>query len=144
MKISLVVIGKTQDKSIAEVIADYSSRINRYTSFDLVETTDEKLAKTLDKFDRVFLLDEHGREYRSVEFADLVQKQLNTGLKSVAFVVGGPFGFSDEIRAHSKIITGGDIALSKMTFPHDLIRVIFIEQLYRAFTILRNEKYHHE
>jgi 23S rRNA (pseudouridine1915-N3)-methyltransferase len=140
MKISLVVVGKTQGSGIAEAIADYSSRINRYAPFEILDATDEKLAKTLDKFDRVFLLDEHGRAYRSVEFADFLQKQLNAGLKSVAFVVGGPFGFSDEVRA----LSDGEIALSPMTFPHDLVRAIFTEQLYRAFTILKNEKYHHE
>ncbi|HVT75310.1 MAG TPA: 23S rRNA (pseudouridine(1915)-N(3))-methyltransferase RlmH [Candidatus Paceibacterota bacterium] len=144
MKIGLIVVGKTQDKAVAEVIADYSKRIERYSGFELIETTDDKLASRIEKFDRAFLLDEHGREYRSVEFADLVQKQMNAGSKSVAFVVGGPFGFSAEIRALPPVTRGGTIALSKMTFPHDLVRAIFLEQLYRAFTILRNEKYHHE
>ena len=140
MKISLVTVGKTQDRDIATVIADYASRINRYVTFESVDTSEDKLAKTLEKFDRVFLLDEKGREYRSVEMADFVNKQMNAGVKAITFVVGGPFGFSAEVRAMSD----GDIALSKMTFPHDLVRVIFVEQLYRAFSILKNEKYHHE
>jgi 23S rRNA (pseudouridine1915-N3)-methyltransferase len=144
MKITLITIGKTQDREIAGVIADYAARIGRYVGFEFVETSDEKLVKTLEKFDRVYLLDERGREYRSVEFADFVNKQMNAGVKAVAFVVGGPFGFSVEVCAHPKVAAGGGIALSKMTFPHDLVRVIFLEQLYRAFTILKNEKYHHE
>jgi 23S rRNA (pseudouridine1915-N3)-methyltransferase len=144
MKISLITIGKTQDKEVAGVIADYSARIARNVGFELVETTDDKLAKALDKFDRAFLLDEKGREYRSVEFADFVNRQMNSGVKSIAFVVGGPFGFSDEVRGHARVTAGGSIALSKMTFPHDLVRAIFLEQLYRAFSILKNEKYHHE
>ncbi|HVU06267.1 MAG TPA: 23S rRNA (pseudouridine(1915)-N(3))-methyltransferase RlmH [Candidatus Paceibacterota bacterium] len=140
MKISLVVVGKTQDPNVAALVADYSSRIDRYSGFDIVETTDDKLMKNLEKYDRIFLLDEKGRAYRSVEFADFIQKQLNAGIRSAVFVVGGPFGFSDEVRA----LADGSIALSSMTFPHDLVRAIFLEQLYRAFTILRNEKYHHE
>lgn len=140
MKISLITVGKTQDKSVSELIADYSKRIGRYTGFEFIETTDDKLTKTLQKHDRVFLLDENGREYRSIELADFIQKQMNSGVKSVAFVVGGPFGFTDEIRA----LSHGQIAISKMTFPHDLVRVIFLEQLYRAFSIVKNEKYHHQ
>jgi 23S rRNA (pseudouridine1915-N3)-methyltransferase len=145
MKITLVTVGKTQDKDVAALIADYSSRINRYCTFESIDTTNEKLAERLEKFDRVFLLDEHGREYRSIEFADFIGKQMNSGVKNIAFVVGGPFGFTDIIRAMATPAKGGgQMALSKMTFPHDLIRAIFTEQLYRAFSILKNEKYHHE
>ncbi|MBX4209112.1 23S rRNA (pseudouridine(1915)-N(3))-methyltransferase RlmH [Candidatus Parcubacteria bacterium] len=140
MKIALVTVGKTQDESVAALVMEYSKRIGRYATFESADTTDEKLAERLEKYDRVFLLDEKGREYRSVEFADFIGKQMNSGVKSVAFAVGGPFGFSDEVRA----IADGSIALSKMTFPHDLVRAIFLEQLYRAFSILKNEKYHHE
>ena len=165
MKISLVTVGKTENRDIAGVIAEYSQRINRYVTFDVLEVSDNgkddsKLVKALEKFDRVFLLDEHGREYRSTEFADFVGKQMNSGVKSVAFVVGGPFGFSDEVRAMATSQKNGGqntqnrqsgqdkrdghIALSLMTFPHDLVRAIFVEQLYRAFSILKHEKYHHE
>lgn len=140
MKISLVVVGKTQTKDLQESVLDYSKRISRYCGFEMIEASDEKLAKALEKFDRVFLLDEKGKEYTSVEFSGFIEKQLNAGVKNIAFVIGGPFGFSEEVRA----LADSSLALSKMTFPHDLVRVVFLEQLYRAFTILRNEKYHHE
>jgi len=140
MKIALVTVGKTNISELRESIADYSKRIGRYSPFELVDTSDDKLEKTLEKFERVFLLDEHGREYTSVEMSQFIEKQLMMSPKSIAFVVGGPFGFSQPVRD----MADGQIALSKMTFPHDLVRVIFLEQLYRAFTILKNEKYHHE
>src|SRR6185369_14712115 len=140
MKISLVTVGKTQTKDLQDSVLDYTHRISRYTGFEFIETSDEKLAKVLEKFDRVFLLDEKGREYTSMEMSQFLNKQMGGGFQNIAFVVGGPFGFSSEVRA----LSDGDIALSKMTFPHDLVRVIFLEQLYRAFTILKNEKYHHE
>lgn len=140
MKISLVTVGKTETKALQESVAEYTKRINRYATFEFIDTSEEKLAKQLEKSDRVYLLDEKGREYTSVEMSQFLEKQLNAGFKSIAFVIGGPFGFSKEVREMSD----GDIALSKMTFPHDLCRVIFLEQLYRAFSILKNEKYHHE
>ncbi|MDE2116654.1 MAG: 23S rRNA (pseudouridine(1915)-N(3))-methyltransferase RlmH [Patescibacteria group bacterium] len=144
MKITLVTVGKAPQATIREIVADYAGRIGRYVNFDFIETTEEKLAAVLGKHDRVFLLDERGTECRSVEFADIIERQLNSGVKSVAFTIGGPFGFADDVRAVAQAKRGGSIALSKMTFPHDLVRVIFLEQLYRAFTIIRNEKYHHE
>lgn len=144
MKISLVTVGKTQTKELQDSVLDYSKRISRYSQFEFVNTTDEKLVKNLEKFDRIFLLDEKGKEYTSVEFSGFIEKQMNAGIKNIAFVVGGPFGFSEEVRALAQSRSGAPIALSKMTFPHDLVRVIFLEQLYRAFTILKNEKYHHE
>jgi 23S rRNA (pseudouridine1915-N3)-methyltransferase len=140
MKIALVTVGKTNIKELQDSIADYTKRIERYTAFEFIETSEEKLEKALDKFERVYLLDEKGKEYTSMEMSVFIDKQLNMGAKSLAFVVGGPFGFSDVVRA----LADGTIALSKMTFPHDLVRVIFLEQLYRGFTILKNEKYHHE
>jgi 23S rRNA (pseudouridine1915-N3)-methyltransferase len=140
MKIALVTVGKTNISELRDSIADYSKRISRYSPFELIDTSDEKLEKTLEKFERVFLLDEHGREHTSVEMSQFLEKQQMMSPKSIAFVVGGPFGFSQAIRD----MADGQIALSKMTFPHDLVRVIFLEQLYRAFTILKNEKYHHE
>jgi 23S rRNA (pseudouridine1915-N3)-methyltransferase len=140
MKIALVTVGKTNSKELQESIRDYAHRINHYSSFEFIETTDEKLEKMLEKFERIYLLDEKGREYTSVELSEFIEKQLNMAPKNIAFVVGGPFGFTQTIRD----IADGSIALSKMTFPHDLVRVIFLEQLYRAFTILKNEKYHHE
>lgn len=141
MKIALVVVGKTQSRELASAMADYAKRLSHYASFEIVEVAgDDKLAKALDRYDRVFLLDEHGRELSSIELAGFIDKQLSAGLQSVAFAIGGPFGFSAEVRA----LADAEISLSKMTFPHDLVRTIFLEQLYRAFTILRNEKYHHE
>lgn len=140
MKIALIAVGKTNTKELQETIADYEKRISRYSPFEFIETTDEKLEKNLEKFERVYLLDEKGKEYTSVELAAFMEKQLNMGPKSIAFVVGGPFGFTQPVRD----LADGTIALSKMTFPHDLVRTIFLEQLYRAFTILKNEKYHHE
>ncbi len=145
MKITLVAVGKTQTKDLQDSVLDYTHRLSRYASFDFLETTDEKLAKSLEKFDRAFLLDEKGREYTSMEMSQFLDKQMGAGLQSIAFVIGGPFGFSEEVRSHPRVKNGGGaIALSKMTFPHDLVRVIFLEQLYRAFTILKNEKYHHQ
>lgn len=140
MKIALVTVGKTNTKELQDSIQDYSNRMSRYSPFEFVETSDDKLEKTLEKFERVYLLDEKGREYTSMELSHFIEKQLNMSPKSIAFVVGGPFGFTQAVRDSAD----GTLALSKMTFPHDLVRVIFLEQLYRAFTILKNEKYHHE
>ncbi len=139
MKISLVVVSETYDEAVKSQLADYSKRLNHYISFDIVTTSEEKLEKALEKYDRIFLLDELGKEYTSAGFADMVQKQLNAGGKSICFVIGGAYGFTQELRAKAQ----GTIALSKLTFPHQLVRTIFAEQLYRAFTILNNEKYHH-
>lgn len=139
MKISLVVVGKTHDSPTAELLTEYASRIGHYMDFDIIETSDEKLAKVLSVVDRVILLDERGVEYTSVGFSEMLQKHLNAGVKRVAFVVGGAYGFTPEIRATAY----ASVSLSQMTFPHQLIRVIFAEQLYRACTILKNEKYHH-
>ena len=140
MKIALVVIGKTESTEVRGLVSDYAKRLSHYTSFELVETTEEKIAKSLGNFDRIFLLDDKGVERSSTEFASFIGKQLASGAQSLAFAVGGPYGFSPEIHE----LADGEISLSRMTFPHDLVRAIFMEQLYRAFTILKNEKYHHE
>ncbi len=140
MKIALVVVGKTESSEVKALITEYSGRILHYTDFEFVEVSEEKLAKALDKYDRVCLLEEMGKPMTSTEFSGFINNQMNQSIKSLAFVVGGPFGFSADIKA----LADSNLALSRMTFPHDLVRVIFLEQLYRAFTILRNEKYHHE
>lgn len=140
MKISLVTVGKTEGGELRDAIAEYQRRLSRYATFDIVETTDEKLEKTLEKYDRVFLLDDKGKEYSSMEFSAFLDKQMGGGFKAIAFVVGGPFGFGEAVRAQAH----GLVSLSRMTFTHQFVRAIFLEQLYRAFTILRNEKYHHE
>lgn len=157
MKIKLLVIGKTDDKNLQQLIDDYQKRLGFYSKFELIVIPDIKNAKNLtenqqkekegelilkqlDSSDELILLDEKGKGFRSVEFADLLQKKMNSGIKQLVFVVGGPYGFSDEVykKANAKI------SLSKMTFSHQMIRLFMVEQLYRAFTILKNEPYHHE
>ncbi len=140
MKISLVAVGTFQDADYKSIAQDYIKRISNYINFDIIETTDDKLAKVLEKYDRIFLLDDKGKEYTSKEFSDFLQKQMNQSAKQIAFVIGGAYGFSEEVRSKAQ----GLISLSKLTFPHQLVRPVFLEQLYRAFTIINNEKYHHE
>lgn len=156
MKITLLVVGKTTDKKLEALIDEYRQRLTHYVGFELVVIPELKnaknlsfeqqkqaegeliLAKTTNSTDLV-LLDEHGKEHRSIEFADYLQKKMSAG-RDVMFVVGGPYGFSPAVydRANDKI------SLSQMTFSHQLIRLLFVEQIYRAMTILRNEPYHHE
>ena len=157
MKIELFVVGKTNHNYLSPGIEDYLKRINRYIQFSIRCISDAKNTKNLSQqqqknaegqnilvaietSDYVVLLDEHGKEYKSIEFASLIDKKMQTVAKRLVFVVGGPYGFSEDVykRANEKI------SLSKMTFPHDLIRLIFVEQLYRAFSILNHEPYHHE
>jgi len=156
MKIKLIAIGKTDEKYLQEGIAKYLDRLKHYISFELVVINDVKIGSKpntllqkekeaelfFDKIqpnDYVVLLDENGKSFTSVAFADYVQKRMNAST-DVVFLIGGPFGFSDKIylRANDKI------SLSKMTFSHQMIRMIFFEQLYRAFTIIKGEPYHHE
>lgn len=157
MKIELFVVGKTNHNYLSPGIEDYLKRINRYIQFSIRCISDAKNTKNLsqqqqknaegqnilvaiENSDYVVLLDEHSKEYKSIEFASLIDKKMQTVAKRLVFVVGGPYGFSEDVykRANEKI------SLSKMTFPHDLIRLIFVEQLYRAFSILNHEPYHHE
>ena len=157
MNISLVVIGKTNVDYIEKGIEVYKKRISNYNRFDIEVIADIKNAKSLTvdlikqqegeailkqiaKFDYVVLLDENGKEFSSVEFAKWIDKLNFQSLRSVCFVVGGAYGFSDEVykRANTKL------SISKMTFSHQMIRLLFIEQLYRAYTIQNNEPYHHQ
>ncbi|MBN2348441.1 MAG: 23S rRNA (pseudouridine(1915)-N(3))-methyltransferase RlmH [Bacteroidales bacterium] len=157
MKITLINIGKTNEQFLSEGISKYEKRIQHYISFEIIYLFEKKNAKARDekeqkdlegkqiikyieKGDYIILLDEHGKQYSSVDFAGAVQHQLNKGIKNLVFIIGGAFGFSDEIYrlAHEKI------SLSLMTFSHQLVRLIFVEQLYRAFTILKGEPYHHK
>jgi 23S rRNA (pseudouridine1915-N3)-methyltransferase len=157
MNIELIVIGKTDLKEVEALIAMYSKRINHYARFAITTIADvrntrklseaeqkrlegEAILRLLNDSDHVTLLDEHGSALRSIEFAELVQRRMSSGIKRLVFVIGGPYGFSEAVyqRANSKL------SLSKMTYSHQLVRAIFTEQLYRAFTILRNEPYHHE
>ena len=157
MKISLVVIGKTNGKFLIDGINEYTKRLSFYIPFNIVYLPDIKNNKKLsfeqqktqegaillgeiDKSDYVVLLDEHGKEFTSIEFSRYIEKKMTTVTKRLVFVVGGPYGFSNDVkeRANEKI------SLSKMTFSHEMIRLIFTEQLYRAMTIINNEPYHHE
>jgi len=156
MKITLIAIGKTDDKNLEILIEDYTKRLKHYVTFtfevipyiknakNLSETEQKQLEgqeilKRIAPADLLILLDENGKSYNSVTFSDYLQKKMNSGLKNLVFAIGGPFGFSKEIytRANEKL------ALSQMTFSHQMVRLFFIEQLYRGFTILRNEPYHH-
>ncbi len=157
MKIKLVVVGQTNMKFVEAGYSEFFTRLKHYTDFEMIviappknssklefsELKNKEAESILTKLlpsDFVVLLDEKGVEYSSMEFAAFLQKRMNSGVKNLVFVVGGAFGFSEKMyeRANSKL------SLSKMTFSHQLIRLIFAEQLYRAFTILRNEKYHNE
>jgi len=157
MKIQLLVVGASPKSYLKEGEELYSSRLNNYIPFEKVEIADLKNAKNLSKdqirseegililnkikpTDFVVLLDEKGKSFRSTDFAVWLQEIMNQGPKKMVFVVGGAYGFSEEVynRANRKI------SLSDMTFTHQMIRLLFCEQLYRAFTILRNEPYHHE
>ena len=157
MKLILLVIGKTTDRHVQVLIDDYASRLSHYVPFavevipelkstkaltpDQQKTMEaEMIKKQLQAGDHVVLLDEHGMERRSVDFASWLQKRMNTGARRIIFVVGGPYGFDASIHALAK----EEISLSQMTFSHQLIRLLFVEQLYRAHTILRGEPYHHE
>lgn len=155
MLIKLIVVSKTDIPYLQTGIDDYVRRLNHYTHFQIdvipalkeVRDSDEVrqregqlILKHLAGCDRVILLDERGVQRSSVDFSKYLQKQMNAGLRTVAFVVGGAFGFSPAVyaAAHDKI------SLSAMTFNHQMVRLFFVEQLYRAFTILHGEKYHNE
>ena len=157
MRITLLTVGKTDIKWVSEGLEVYSSRLRHYIPFEIKEIPELKNASSLSRdqirtaegklilknlrdSDEVVLLDEHGREFRSVEFASMLEKRLSASSRDLVFVIGGAYGFSTEVyeRASSKI------SLSKMTFSHHMVRTIFVEQLYRAFTIIRGESYHHE
>lgn len=157
MDIDLIAIGKTDSPEIAALIADYAKRINRYAKFSIVFLPDVRSSKKLPaevqkqaegemllrQFatgDTVVLLDEKGDELRSVEFASWLERRLAAGGRRICFVIGGPYGFSKAVYDRADAL----LSLSRMTFSHQIIRAIFAEQLYRAFTILNNEPYHHE
>ncbi|HAC21165.1 MAG: 23S rRNA (pseudouridine(1915)-N(3))-methyltransferase RlmH [Tannerellaceae bacterium] len=157
MKISLLVIGKTDNKIFIDGINEYTKRLVHYIPFSLdvipdikntknmteeqqKEKEGELILKNVQPGDYLVLLDDKGKEFTSVKFADYIEKKTHTVSKRLIFVVGGPYGFSQKVydAASEKI------SLSKMTFSHQMIRMIFVEQLYRAMTILNNEPYHHE
>lgn len=157
MQIKLIAIGKTDNKAIVDLIEEYAKRLNFYIKFELEIIPDLKNTKSISETiqkqkegelilkkvissDDLVLLDERGKSYNSIDFSSYIQKKMNSGLKQLTFVIGGPYGFSEEVYARAN----GKISISKMTFSHQMIRPFFIEQLYRGFTILRNEPYHHE
>ena len=155
MKITLLAIGKTNSAEIRNIVDDYSKRINRYVKFEAVyiENSQQKFSdnekqkikegehilKKLQAGDYLILLDERGKEYNSVQFAEQLNLLFNQSIKNICFVIGGAYGFSEEVYARSN----AKISLSRMTFSHQIIRIIFAEQLYRSFTIINNEPYHH-
>lgn len=157
MKICLLVIGKTDAVYIRDGIVEYEKRLTRYVPYEMKVLPDVKNAKNmsevqqkekegemlLEQFqatDLIVLLDEKGKQYASVEFSEFLAQKMLAGIKRLVFVVGGPYGFSDAVykRSHDKI------SLSKMTFSHQMVRMIFAEQLYRGMTIMKGEPYHHE
>jgi len=157
MNIRLLSVGKTDHAAIQTLLDEYAKRLGFYVKFDLEiipdiknsknlseqlqkEKEGEMILKKLQNSDELILLDENGKQFSSVDFSDYLQKKMNSGLKQLVFVIGGPYGFSDAVYQRAN----GKISLSKMTFSHQMVRVFFVEQLYRAFTILRNEPYHHQ
>lgn len=156
MKTTLILVGKTTGKLYSQAIEDYEKRIGHYMPFvikilpelrstkSLTEEQQktkegEMILKNISSSDIVVLLDEHGHEYRSIEFAKWLEKKRNGG-RNVTFVIGGPYGFSEDVYARAN----EQISLSKMTFSHQMVRLVFVEQLYRACTIIKGEPYHHE
>ncbi len=157
MNIKLIVVSKTDVPYLQTGIDEYVGRLKHYCDFELVtipalknmgkaspeevkEREGQLILKQVEKGDMVVLMDEHGKEYGSVEFSEYLQKQMNAGIRTLSFVVGGAFGFSPAVYAAAQ----HKISLSRMTFNHQMVRLFFVEQLYRAFTILRHEKYHNE
>ena len=161
MKITLLVVGKTSDAKLQSLIEGYQQRLKHYVPFELAVIPDVKNAKSMSEEQlkkaegnaileftihnaqctkpMIFLLDEHGQEFRSIEYADWLQKKMSSG-RDLTLVIGGAYGFSKEVYDRAD----GKISLSKMTFSHQMIRLMAIEQIYRAMTILRGEPYHHE
>lgn len=157
MKIKVLAIGKTDDKNLKQLIDTYEKRLKHYIKFEMeiipdlknvknmsekdqMEREGELILKKVGAGDQLWLLDEKGEMFRSIDFSKFLQKKMNTGIKRFLLVIGGPYGFSDAVYRTAQ----GKISLSKMTFSHQMIRLFAVEQLYRAFTILKNEPYHHE
>lgn len=157
MKICLLVIGKTDEEYLRHGLEIFTRRIPHYILFEMKIIPDVKNSKNLSEeqqkdkegelilqqvlsSDEVFLLDEKGMEVSSVEFARFLEKKMLSGLRRLVFVIGGPYGFSSGVYSRAN----GKLSLSKMTFSHQMVRLIFTEQLYRAFTILKGEPYHHQ
>ncbi|WP_324026743.1 23S rRNA (pseudouridine(1915)-N(3))-methyltransferase RlmH [Maribacter sp. BPC-D8] len=157
MTIKLLAIGKTDSSQLQELIEVYQKRLQHYINFEIELIPDLKKTKNLSEdqqkdkegelilkrlapTDVLILFDEKGKQYTSVEFSTFLQKKMNSGIKQLVFLIGGPYGFSNEIYAKAS----GKISLSKMTFSHQMVRLFITEQIYRAYTILKNEPYHHQ
>lgn len=157
MNIKLVVVGKTDIDYIAKGIEEYLNRLKHYIGFEIIvipalrdagQCTPERvkqregvlILKQMERADRVILLDEHGKEFTSIGFSQLLQKEMNSSIRTLMFVIGGAYGFDQEVRTKAHAL----LSLSQMTFNHQMVRLFFVEQLYRAMTILRKEKYHNE
>jgi len=157
MKIKFIAVGKTDNNNLQQLISDYQKRLKFYIGFNFVIIPDIKNTKNLteaqqkdiegkavlknvDKSDQVILFDEKGSNYNSVAFSIFLQKKMLSGCKQLVFVIGGPYGFSEDVYKRAQ----GKIALSAMTFSHQMVRLFALEQLYRAFTIIKNEPYHHK
>ena len=155
MKIKCIAIGKTKNQELISLIKSYISKIKHYINFEFVIINDIKSTKNkkvqknkegeliLDKIkknDHIIVLDENGKEYNSILFSNFIQHHMNSSKKEIIFLIGGAYGLSEKIlkRANQKI------SLSKMTFSHQMVRLFFVEQIYRGYTILNNEPYHHE
>ncbi len=155
MKLKLLLVGKTTDAPIRQIEADYEKRIKRYTAFEQLVIDNaairsgpeetirrregELILKKIDPSDYLILMDERGKTFSSVQFAAEINSWLNTSRKTVVLAIGGAYGFSDDVKKRAN----GLISLSPMTFSHQIVRAILMEQIYRAFTILNNEPYHH-
>ena len=156
MKIKLLVVGKTSGSFLVPLISDYVKRINRFINFEIIEINNIKLKKVnsleiqkregvkildkIDKKDQVFILDEKGKSYNSIDFSKFIENKIVNSSKNIIFIIGGAYGFSEKIYSRSNSI----ISLSKMTFSHQIIRLFMVEQLYRALTIINNHPYHNE
>lgn len=157
MRVALLLVGKTVNKHFVELIDDYASRVKHYISFDIITIPElkntknlsaeqqkqqegELILKQLQAGDYMVLLDEHGKELRSIEFSKYMEQKMQTVSRRLVFIIGGPYGFSSDVYAKAN----EQLSLSKMTFSHQMIRLIFVEQFYRAMTIMRGEPYHHE
>lgn len=157
MKLHLLLVGKTTNRSLNTLIEEYCTRLSHYSSFSVEiipeirstrslsfeqqkEREGELILKQLQNGDHLVVLDEGGKEYRSVEFANRIERLQHIGARRIVFLIGGPYGFSSAVyqRANEQL------SLSRMTFSHQMIRLLFVEQLYRGFTILKGEPYHHE
>ena len=157
MNIKLIAIGKTDNKNLQVLIDDYSNRLSFYIKFNIEIIADIKNGKSLSEKqqkekegelilsklnpqEELILLDENGTSYSSMTFSNYLQKKMNSGLRTLVFVIGGPYGFSDAVYSKAQ----GKVALSQMTFSHQMVRLFMVEQIYRGFTILKNEPYHHQ